>query len=55
MLLTFLRYIKLILNFEMDIPNGHSKWAQDGHKGKNIYGLGPNVIKKIALKEIDRK
>ena len=40
---------------EMDILNGHPKWARDGHKGKNIYGLGSNVIKKIALKEIDRK
>ena len=28
----------------MDIPDGHPKWAQDGHKGKNIYGFGSIVI-----------
>ena len=40
---------------EMDILNGHPKGLKDGHNGKNIYGLGSNVIRKVALKEIDRK
>ena len=30
-----------ILDFtlETDILNGHPKWAQDGQRGKNTYGL----------------
>ena len=38
----------------MDILNGHPKWAQDGQRGKNTYGLG-SIVVNIALKEIDRK
>jgi len=45
-----------ILDFtlETDILNGHPKWAQDGQRGKNTYGLG-SIVVNIALKEIDRK
>ena len=38
----------------MDILNGHPKWAQDGRRCKNTYGLVSIVIN-IAMKEIDRK
>ena len=38
----------------MDVLNGHPKWAQDGQRGKNTYGLG-SIVVNIALKEIDRK